>query len=313
MNVLLTGGAGYIGQRLYPELQRLGHSVRVVDPCFFAVPEKVDLFKIGSSDIMQAELEWADAIIHLGGISNDPMAHFSPDMNFSINAAQTVMLAYRARIAGVKRFVLASSASVYQGIDQPVRAVPQNLHLSPREPYAISKLMAELGCMSQAYDSMSVCVLRKGTVGGWSPRMRYDLMVNTMFKDAMTKRKVTVMVDAKGRSVLRPHLDIRDAVTAYVFAVGDGRTRIWNVASENVDVSTTANVVCAVVGAGVEKKVVDDPTLLRNYVMGRLFDLGSVAHTVEDTVVELMERAPRDFANKAYYNIEVWKEIWKKA
>lgn len=309
MNIILTGGAGYIGQRLLPNLTNEGYNVLVVDPCYFgepSLPETANLSKTCITKIADAELEWADAIIHLGGLSNDPMAHFSPGANFKLNAAATVHLAYRAARAGVKRFVMASTASVYQGISQAVKAVPQNLHLSPNEPYAISKLMAEQG-VALASGDMTVGILRKGTVGGYSPRMRYDLMVNTMYRYALTKNEVTVYVDEDGRAVMRPHLDINDAVEAYMTALHDRRTSIWNVASCNVNVMDAARAVQAETGCRIQTAFVEDRTLLRNYVMGRLMPLSS-PRTIEDTVVELKRLAPTDFENPYYYNINIWKQ-----
>jgi nucleoside-diphosphate-sugar epimerase len=305
MKIMVTGGAGYVGSALCPVLHDRGHEVLVVDLGIFGKsPDKLP-FILGDVDNLEDEvIERFDAIIHLAGLSNDPMAHFSPLTNFRVNAAGAVHLAYRAKKLGVKKFILASSASVYQGITNAAWAIPANPILSLSEPYAISKLMAEKGCTALADDDFTVVALRKGTIGGPSPRMRYDLMVNAMFKSAVTKGYLEVFTDREGRSVFRPHLDIRDAVEAYVRAVELYKSGIYNVASEIVRVSKVARAISSTIECQVKHTVVSDPTLLRNYVMGQLFGGG---YAVDQTTMDLLVKAPRDFDNPNYINIDVWR------
>ena len=305
MKIMVTGGAGYVGSALCPVLHDRGHEVLVVDLGIFG--QSPDRFPLMAGDIDSLEdevIERFDAIIHLAGLSNDPMAHFSPLTNFKVNAASATYLAYRAKKLGVKKFVLASSASVYQGITNAAWATPDNHTPKLSEPYAVSKLMAESGCTALVDDDFTVVVLRKGTIGGPSLRMRYDLMVNTMFKSAVVNGYLEVFTDREGRSVYRPHLDIRDAVEAYVQAVEQRDSGVYNIASEIVRVSKVAKSISHATGCRVRHVIVSDETLLRNYVMGQLYGGG---HTVDDTVADLMDRAPRDFDNPSYINIDVWR------
>lgn len=305
MRIMVTGGAGYVGSALCPVLQERGHEVLVVDLGIFGKsPDKLP-FILGDIDGLEDEtIKGFDAIIHLAGLSNDPMAHFSPLTNFRVNTAGAVHLAYRAKKLGVKKFILASSASIYQGIVDRAWATPAAPIRSLSEPYAISKLMAERGCQMIADDDFSVVILRKGTIGGPSPRMRYDLMVNTMFKSAVSKGYLEVFTDQEGRSVFRPHLDIRDAVGAYVRAVERSASGVYNVASRIVRVSKVARAISRVTKCQVKHIVVSDATLLRNYVMGQIVP----GYAVDDTVADLVKRAPRDFDNPNYINIDVWRK-----
>jgi nucleoside-diphosphate-sugar epimerase len=304
MRIMVTGGAGYVGSALCPILRDRGHEVLVVDLGIFGQsPDKFPLI-VGDIDSLEDEvIERFDAIIHLAGLSNDPMAHFSPLANFRVNTASAIYLAYRAKNLGVKKFILASSASVYQGITNAAWAIPINPILRLSEPYAISKLMAERGCTALADGDFTVVALRKGTIGGPSPRMRYDLMVNTMFKSAIVNGYLEVFTDREGGSVYRPHLDIRDAVEAYVRAVELSKSGIYNVASEIVRVSKVARSISQATECEVRHTIVSDPTLLRNYVMGQI----GGGHTISETVTDLVERAPRDFDNPSYINIDVWR------
>jgi len=301
-NILVTGGSGYVGSALRKELG--AHNVVNVDIGMFGgrtTGMESDFRKLSID-----ELGLFDTIIHLAGLSNDPMAHFSPDINFRMNAADTVDLAYKAKRAGVKRFIFASSASVYQGITSSERATPWNVGLSPNEPYAISKLMAERGIWCLMDGSFAVVILRKGTIGGASPRMRYDLVLNTMFRYAVDTGSVNVFVDRNGRSVMRPHLSIRDAVAAYMRALTLA-PGTYNVLTRNLNIIDLAGAVAKTTGAKINRKEVTDSTLLRDYVMLDS-DIIKSRESLSDTMRKMDESAPRDFDNPNYYNIEVWKK-----
>jgi len=301
-NILVTGGSGYVGSALIKELA--GYQVVNVDVGMFGgrtTGMESDFRKLSID-----ELGLFDTIIHLAGLSNDPMAHWSPNINFRMNAADTVDLAYKAKRAGVKRFIFASSASVYQGITSNERATPWNVGLSPDEPYAISKLMAERGIWCLMDGSFAVVILRKGTIGGFSTRMRYDLVLNTMFKFAMDTGSIKVFVDRNGRSVMRPHLSIRDAVQAYLRALSLA-PGTYNVLTRNLNIIDLAEAVAEKTGAKVERVEVTDSTLLRDYVMLDSEIIKS-RESLSYTLNGMVESAPRDFDNPNYYNIEVWKK-----
>src|SRR5262249_41272646 len=173
------------------------------------------------------------------GLSNDPMAEYSPSKNFIFNAAAPAYLGYIAKIAGVKRYIYASSCSVYGYTENEL--FDETRPVSSSYPYGISKLQGEQAVMQLVNDEFSVISLRKGTISGYSPRMRLDLIINTMFKAAMKDRTITV----NNPSIWRPILSIDDAATAYIRAI-EANYRIsgvFNLASGNYTVGEVGDLV----------------------------------------------------------------------
>ena len=234
MRILIAGGAGYIGSYLVPVLLEHGYDVDVIDLMWFGnnLPEKVRITKKDLFECTESDLEIYDQIIFLAGLSNDPMAEFDPSMNFVYNAALPSYLAFTAKNAGVKRFVYASSCSVYGYTVNEL--YDEESPVTCGYPYGVSKLQGERGVLQLQDENFSVIALRKGTVSGYSPRMRLDLIVNTMFKFAMSKGEVTV----NNASIWRPILDIRDAAMAYLRAIQahSSISGVFNIASDNYTV-----------------------------------------------------------------------------
>src|SRR6202007_935883 len=144
-----------------------------------------DIFQLSEED-----LEPYDQVIFLAGLSNDPMAEYSPSKNFVFNAAAPSYLAYTAKRAKVKRYVYASSCSVYGYTENEL--YDETRSVGSAYPYGISKLQGEQAALQLADDNFSVISLRKGTISGYSPRMRLDLIINTMFKTALRDGVITV-------------------------------------------------------------------------------------------------------------------------
>jgi nucleoside-diphosphate-sugar epimerase len=248
MRVIVTGGAGYVGCRLVPQLVELGHQVTVVDKLVFgaegldAVASRIELVACDVRRIDDEVLRHADAIIHLAGLSNDPTAEYDPRANRAINFEATVDLATRAKLLGVPRFVFASSCSVYYSPTPDGSVRNETAPVAPEAPYSWSKRQAEIGLQDLADGHFCPVILRKGTIFGQSPRMRYDLVVNTFTKDAFSHRRL--VVHAGGR-MWRPMLNIEDAVQAYVSALDypaqQVRGEIFNVLSGNFTVLALAN------------------------------------------------------------------------
>ena len=185
--ILIAGGAGYIGSLLTSKLVDRGHDVQVVDLFWFGnnLDSRVKQVKKNIIDLNIEDLRGFDAVVFLGGLSNDPMAKYSPSMNFVENSAVPSYLAFICREAGVKRFVYASTCSVYGYTDNKLMDEEEGLTF-PSFPYGISKLAAEKAIMNMESENFRPISLRKGTVGGWSPRMRFDLVVNAMTKSALS-------------------------------------------------------------------------------------------------------------------------------
>ncbi len=239
MKILIAGGAGYLGSVLVPKLLERGYEVDVVDLFWFGnhLPPETGIIRKDIFDITVEDLQYYQQVVFLAGLSNDPMAEYSPSQNFIFNAAAPAYLAYVAKKANVKRYVYASSCSVYGYTDNEL--FDETRPVSSSYPYGISKLQGEQAVMNLMDESFSVIALRKGTVSGYSPRMRLDLIVNTMFKNGVRNREITV----NNPSIWRPILSIEDAANAYVRAIeaSDRISGIFNVASGNYTVGEVAD------------------------------------------------------------------------
>ena len=203
MKILVAGGAGYIGNVLIPRLLDRGYKVDVVDLFWFGnnLPRQVGILNKDIFHLTVEDLEPYDQVIFLAGLSNDPMAEFSPSKNFIFNAAAPAYLAYTAKNAKVKRYIYASSCSVYGYTENDL--YDETRPVSSIYPYGISKLQGEQAAVQLADDDFSVIALRKGTVSGYSPRMRFDLIINTMFRNAVREHVITV----NNPSIWRPILE----------------------------------------------------------------------------------------------------------
>lgn len=318
MKVVVVGGAGYIGCVLVPRLLNRGYEVRVYDRLWFGnkLPNEIDLRQSNVMDIGEADLKGFDAVVFLAGLSNDPMAEYSPGQNFVDNAAGPTYLAYIAKRAGVRRFVHGGSCSVYgytvnQLYDEESPAISNY-------PYGISKLQGEFGCLRLGDEGFSVIALRKGTVCGYSPRMRLDLVINTMFKSALKDGVITV----NNPSIWRPILTIKDAADAYVRSLEAAPeiSGIFNVASGNYTVGEIGDYVAE----GVREFMKTDVKLLvkndqdfRNYKVSWEKARNMLGFhprfTARDVVRDLVENVDRfkDFENPAYYNIQTFKMLYR--
>lgn len=316
MKILIAGGAGYIGSMLTPKLLERGYEVDILDLLWFGnhLPEgakiiQKDIFKISEDD-----LKGYDQVIFLAGLSNDPMAEFSPAQNFIDNASSPSYLAYIAKRAGVKRYIYGSSCSVYgYTVDELFDETRPTIS---NYPYGISKLQGEFGALKQQGENFSVIALRQGTVCGYSPRMRLDLVINTMFKFAVTDGVITV----NNPAIWRPILDIRDAVSAYVRAIEahEDISGIFNVASGNYTVGEIGDAV----QEGVEKYLGLHPKInikhiqdFRNYKVSTQKANEVISfkprYSILDTVKSLADNLDkfRDFDKEAYYNIRTFKAM----
>src|SRR5690348_10432322 len=241
MKLLVAGGAGYLGSVLIPRLLERGYKVDVVDLFWFGnhLPPEVGIINKDIFNLTVKDLESYDQVIFIAGLSNDPMAEYSPSKNFIFNAAAPAFLGYIAKMAKVKRYIYACSCSVYGYTENEL--FDETRPVSSSYPYGISKLQGEQAVIQLIDNNFSVISLRKGTISGYSRRMRLDLIVNTMFKTAMRDRTITV----NNPSIWRPILSIEDAATAYIRAIEASQniSGIFNVASGNYTVGEVADLV----------------------------------------------------------------------
>jgi nucleoside-diphosphate-sugar epimerase len=254
-NILVTGGAGYIGYHVVKDLANRGHNVRVFDKLLFG-SEGMDSLKgwasIIQGDIRQIEpgaLEDITSVVHLAGFSNDPMANTYPKANDEINRAGTERLARLCAEKGINRFTYGSSASIYDTGTSGVDVLQtEESPVQPRNHYSLSKYKGEVALLDlmKEFPDFQPVILRQGTVYGHSPRMRFDLVVNTFVREALLRGKLPVNC---GGTQWRPLVDVRDVARAHTesllapgekvqgqtFNVVQGNYQVWDVAHRVVD------------------------------------------------------------------------------
>jgi nucleoside-diphosphate-sugar epimerase len=316
MKILCAGGAGYIGNVLIPKLLDRGYKVDVVDLFWFGnhLPRQVGILNKDIFHLSVEDLEPYDQVIFLAGLSNDPMAEFSPSKNFIFNAAAPAYLAYMAKKAKVKRYIYASSCSVYGYTENEL--FDETRPVSSNYPYGISKLQGEQAAMQLVDENFSVIALRKGTVSGYSPRMRFDLIINTMFKSAVRENVVTV----NNPSIWRPILSIDDAATAYTRAIEANYklSGIFNVASGNYTVGEVADLVRSTVEERLVTKVelnIKHIQDFRNYKVSiekaknvLSFHPSGDVRSIVGGLVDHMDKF-QDWDNPMYSNIQCLKKL----
>lgn len=219
-NVLLTGGAGYLGCVLTPKLLAAGHRVTVFDSMLFgrdglaSVSDhpalRIVAEDLRDSDALAAAVEGHDAVIHLAAISNDPSSELDPALTEQVNLVAVWRLIDLAHGAGVRRFLYASSASVY-GI-KDVADVTEDLPLDPITTYARCKALGEDALLEKCSADFVGVMVRAATVCGWSPRLRLDLTINILTTHALKAGRIRVF----GGTQLRPNVHIEDLTDAYV-------------------------------------------------------------------------------------------------
>lgn len=250
MNVLLTGHLGYIGTVLAPLLLARGHLVTGLDSdlyrrCnFIGSPRILPHIELDIRDINPELLQGFDAVIHLAGLSNDPLGEYNESLTKDINEMASVRLAQYARDNGVKRFLFASSCSVYGASDSDF--LDEQSHFAPVTPYAVSKANVENELSEMANDNFSPTMLRASTAYGASPRLRFDLVVNNLVAWATTTGEILLKSDG---TPWRPLVHVEDIAHAYVSILEAPRNLIHNEAfnigtsSENYRIKDIANIV----------------------------------------------------------------------
>ncbi|MDJ0677605.1 MAG: NAD(P)-dependent oxidoreductase [Calothrix sp. MO_167.B42] len=323
--VLVTGGAGYVGAVLVPQLLKAGYEVKVLDLYLYGkdvlaqVKNHPHLEEI-EGDIRDRHLlskimPGCDAVIHLACISNDPSFELDPTLGRSINYDAFFDLVDVSKDAGVKRFICASSSSVY-GIKE-TENVTEDLPLMPLTDYSRYKALCEEVLLSKGEPGFTTLIVRPASICGYSPRQRLDLIVNIFTNQAINNGKITVF----GGLNKRPSLHIQDMVDFYLKSLEwpdeaiDGK--IFNLGHENYTVKEIADMTRKVVGDSVE--IVTTPTNdPRSYHISSekiKQELGFVpAHTVEDAIEDLVtafkaDKLPDSLTDSRYYNVKVMKEI----
>jgi nucleoside-diphosphate-sugar epimerase len=254
MKVLVTGSRGYIGSILVPMLQKEGHDVAGLDSdlyrrCTFTG----DLPRIGCTNkdvrnVDKDDLTGFEAVIHLAGLSNDPLGDYKPELTQEINERASIRLAQLAKAAGVKRFLFASSCSNYGAAGSDF--LLENAEFNPVTPYGVSKVRVEEALVKMADETFSPTYIRASTAYGMSPRIRFDLVANNLTAWAFTTGLVYLKSDG---SPWRPIVHVEDISRAYIAALHAPRELIHNEAfnvgttTENYQIREIADIVQEVV------------------------------------------------------------------
>ena len=324
--ILLTGGAGYIGAVTVRELLDKGFAVRVLDKFLYgaypleAVRNRIDCVQGDICQMDDAILDGVDAVIHLGGLSNDPTAEFNPEANRKLNTEATRAIAEACKRKGVQRFIFASSCSVYdKGMMAEDVIQDESSPLEPRAAYATSKYAAERVLLELADDAFQPTILRQGTVYGWSPRMRYDLVVNTFVKSAFVDGVLTVHC---GGEMWRPLVDVTDVAKCYLACLQADPAlvggEIFNLSYKNFRILELAHWVKKALKGLVEVDIQVEygAQTARDYRVStrkieRVLGFRPV-RSVEESAREMAQKALdgcyADFHNPRYYNIR-WLEL----
>ena len=288
MKLLVTGGCGYKGHVLVPKLLGRGYEVVVLDVMWFGnflkPHPRLTVVQGDVRDIDSIGLDGVDGIIHLSSIANDPCGDLNPKLTWEVSALATMQLADKARRKGVKRFIYASSGSVYGVKDEP--QVTEDLELKPISEYNKTKMVAERVLLSYR-DDMSVQIIRPATVCGYSPRMRLDVSVNMLTMQALSKGRITVF----GGAQTRPNIHIDDITDAYLHLLDHPEvTGIYNAGFENISILDIAKLVTKHVPVEIVVSESNDP---RSYRVNsdKLLATGfRPKKTVEDAVREIIDR-----------------------
>jgi nucleoside-diphosphate-sugar epimerase len=328
MHIIVTGDHGYIGSVMVPTLLAAGHVVSGLDTLFYAGcdfgPDQAApvRLKLDIRDVTPAHLAGYDAIVHLAALSNDPLGDLNEAWTYDINLQATLSIARAAKAAGVRRFIYASSCSIY-GASGPDDIVTEDVPLKPLTPYAETKARAEEGLAQLADSAFSPVFLRNATAYGVSPRLRVDLVLNNLVGWAWTTGKIHILSDG---SPWRPIVHIEDISRAVVamLAVPSEVThnQAFNIGanSENYQVRELAAIIhelvphCAIEYAGHNNPDprsyrVDFTKLTRTFPELRL---GWTARTGAQELLSAYERAGltlEQFQGRRYIRIQQLKYL----
>jgi len=310
LKILITGGCGYKGHVLIPKLLLRDYEIIAFDLQWFGnylVPHKnLSVIKGDVRNIESIPLDGVDCIIHLSSIANDPCGDLNPQLTWEVSALATMQLADKAKRVGIKRFIYASSGSVY-GVKEELQ-VTEELDLKPISEYNKTKMVGERVLLSYQ-DCMTIQIVRPATVCGYSPRMRLDVAVNLITMQALSKNKITVF----GGDQVRPNIHIDDITDLYLHLIDHPEiTGIYNAGFENISILDIAKRVIQYVPAEITVTPSNDP---RSYRINsdKLLATGfKPKKTVNDAICEMIEkyRTGELKDEDRFYNLK-WMEINK--
>lgn len=323
--VLVTGGGGYIGCVLVGKLLSQGYAVRVLDRLFWGrepLAAFIDQIELISGDIRDIRDEWlddVDGVVHLAGLSNDPTAEYDPEANWQMNALGTERLGAACKRLGIERLTFGSSCSIYDGLPAN-KVLRETQKVNPKGAYSEGKYYAERRLLEMAGDGFCPVILRQGTVFGFSPRMRYDLVVNTFVKDAMDVGQL--QLHGEGR-MWRPLVDVGDVADAHIACLQAPTSavqgEVFNVVLGNYEIRDLARMVRGVMKRqDYDVRLVDVPAPPRvrdyrcsNAKMTRVLGFTprvTIPGAIANMVSWILSDGYMDFHNPRFYNTQ-WMEL----
>jgi nucleoside-diphosphate-sugar epimerase len=327
--VLITGGAGYVGSRLVPQLLDLGHEITVYDMLYYGsdfLPMDNPRLKIVDGDLrdtgkLAANLEGIEMVIHLACISNDASFVLDETLSETVNFDAFEPMVIAAKQAGVKRFIYASTSSVY-GVSE-VQNVTEDHPLVPLTLYNKFKGMCEPLLFKHQSEDFVCVTIRPATLCGYAPRQRLDLSVNILTNHAVNRGKIMVF----GGAQLRPNLNIQDMCDLYklLLTIEDDKIagQTFNAGYQNMSISDIALLVQDIVQKEVPgREVIEIETTtsddLRSYHINSDKITRTIGfkpkHTVEDAIRELCVafregKLPASFEDDKYFNVQRMKAL----
>jgi len=305
MKILVAGGEGYLGS-VTSNLLCERHEVVSVDVGWFKTELDSRVARLQQDVFDINDLTGFDAVIFLAGLSNDPMSDFDPKNSFAQNTGSLFHIAKIAKRCGCKKMIYASSCSVYGWQDKELH---EDDAVLAETYYGMSKYLGEIAIQKLADRDFSVCIFRMGTLSGHSPRMRFDLIINTMCR-SVKKDNIIIIHDP---DIWRPILDIRDAARAYQLAVEsttplDG---IYNLAYDNYQVKEVASMLKEITGCEVETNYKKD---IRNYRVNtdKIRSVFNFLYSPQQTGSDLMNRNYGDMDSDRFFNIKAYRKINEK-
>ena len=323
-SVLVIGGAGYIGSALLPKLLNKGMKVRVLDRFLYGF-EPVEKWmnhprlELVEGDFRHVDrvveaMQDMDSVVHLGAIVGDPASSLDEAVTVAVNLTATQMIAQVAKACGIRRFVFASTCSVYGASDDLLN---EQSAVNPISLYGRTKLAAERGLMKMTDDSFQPTILRFATIYGFSGRTRFDLVVNLLAAMAQAERKITVY----GGDQWRPFVHVDDAALAVATVLGAPLSRVGN---QKLNIgSDEQNYTIRQIGELIHQKVMDAELIVkeddvdkRNYRVSfakvkkavNFQPKWNVERGIEQVLEAVAGGAVTDFRDKQYSNVKFLKE-----
>lgn len=312
MKILVTGGAGYLGCVLVPELLKKGYSVKIIDNLLYKYKpnflKETEFIKsdINNQKILFNSLKDVDVVIHLAALVGDQVCDLNKDLAIKTNFLTTERLATLCKKMNIK-LIFASTCSVY-GASKTQNLITEESKVVPLSIYSLSKLAAEESILRLADKDFKPIVFRMGTIHGYSPRMRFDLVGNTFIAKAIQEKKISVY----GGNQWRPLPHIKDIVKAYLNAINSNKSGVFNLGGKNYRIIDLAKSIASYIPCEIitYKELKD----LRNYKVSSKKAQKSLGiqfeHGIEESIKEIKSAYEsgliKDYKDKIYSNVKAF-------